>query len=698
MKQIEVLLFCLTVLSSALLAQDKDLPPITTLDELVVTANRSGQTVFEQIQPATVVSGDELLLQLEPTLGQTLDREPGVSSTYFGPGASRPILRGLGDDRVRILQNFTSLIDVSNVSPDHTVAADPLSISKVEIIRGPTALLYGPNTIGGVVNVLDNRIADEAFTGTYPSGKFDVSAGSADNSVSQSGEITWGNGPLVFHLDGFRRDTENIDIPGFARSEQLRASDPPGTAQPHGTLPNSFTNSKGAGFGASYIFDKGYVGFSYSGINSDYGTVGEPDVTIGLEQRRWESRGAVYEPTDWLREINFSLGYSDYTHTEFEGPDVGTVFEIEGFNGRLEFLHEAIAGFEGTFGYEGQSSDFSALGDEAFLPPVTTNNNSLFFLEEKEIGKTRFQFGARYDHQSSETEANATFGPALSRDFDAFSASAGIIYSPVEDYAVAFSLAYTQRPPTYVELYANGPHVATDTFEVGDSNLGKEEAFSLDLSVRKKTGRVTGSISAFYYRFNDYISLNNTGGIDLGDDLLDPDDDLPIFAYQPIDADFYGGEIETTFHLLAPVQQVPVTDGESEVVSRHPSSDARLDLILRADYVHAENRQTGEAIPRIPPFRAGVTLEYGNGPWTAAIDGLYAAKQDHTAAFELPTDSYFLLGASLSYQVSLGNVDSTFYIRGVNLTDEEARLSTSFLKDVAPLAGRGVIVGLRAEF
>lgn len=685
------------ILSASLPAQDlgqntdQEFPPISTLDTLVITGNRSGQTLFEQIQPASVLSGTDLLIKLEPTLGQTLDREPGVSSTYFGPGASRPILRGLGDDRVRILQNGTSLIDVSNVSPDHAIAADPLSISKLEIIRGPASLLYGPNTIGGVVNVIDRRIAEEGFSGTYPSGKFDFSAGSADNSLSESGEITWGYGPLVFHLDGFHRNTENIDIPGFARSAQLRATDPPGTGQPRGTLPNSFTDSEGAGFGASYIFEKGYIGFSYSGVNSDYGTVGEPDVTIGLDQRRWESRGAVYEPVDWLREINFKLGYSDYTHTEFEGPDVGTVFEIEGFNGRLEFLHAEIAGFEGAFGYEGQSSDFSALGDEAFLPPVTTDTNSLFFFEEKEIGKTRFQFGARYDHQSSDTESNPAFGPGLSRDFNAFSASAGIVYNPVEDYAVSFSLAYTQRPPTYVELYANGPHVATNTFEIGDPDIGKEEAFSLDLSVRKKSGRVTGSISGFYYRFNDYINLNDTGAVD-------PIDGLPVFAYQGIDADFYGGEIEATFHLLSEVETAPEPDAKTGVAASYPSSNSRLDLILRADYVHAENRATGEAIPRIPPFRTSATLEYGNGPFTAAIEGQYAAKQDETANFELPTDAYFLLGASVSYQVSLGNVDSTFYIRGVNLTDEEARLSTSFLKDVAPLAGRGVVAGIRAEF
>jgi iron complex outermembrane recepter protein len=671
--------------------QRETFPPISTLDALVITANRAGQTLFQQIQPASVLTDDQLLLRIEPTLGETLNRLPGVSSTGFAPGASRPILRGLGDDRIRILQNGTSLLDVSNVSPDHGVSTDPLSISSVEVVRGPATLLYGPNTIGGVVNVIDNRIAEERFTGTYPTGSFAFSGGTADNSLSESAEITWGHGPLVFHLDAFHRDTEDIEIPGFARSDRQRALDDPADDQPYGTVPNSFSNSEGIGFGTSYIFEKGFLGFSYSGLNSDYGTVGEPDVTIGLEQRRWDMRGAVYEPLAFLREINFSLGYSDYTHTEFEGPDVGTVFEIEGFNGRLEFLHNPIAGFEGTIGYEIQASDFSALGDEAFLPPVTNSTNSLFFFEEKEFGKTRFQFGARYDHQSNETNDSAVFGPSLSRDFDAFSASAGIIYNPTENYAISLSLAYSQRPPTYVELFANGPHVATSTFEVGDPDLGKEEAFSIDLSLRKKSGWVTGSASAFYYRFNDYISLNDTGG-------TDPDEDLPIFAFQPINADFYGFELEAIFHLLGAIEAPVETDAKSGTIPASAGSDSRLDLILRADYVHAENRDTGEAVPRIPPFRTSVALEYGNGPLTASIEGQYAAAQDHNAAFELPTDNYFLLGASISYKASLAGLDSTIYIKGVNLTDEEARLSTSFLKDVAPLAGRGVVVGLRTEF
>jgi iron complex outermembrane receptor protein len=663
------------------------------LDQIVVTANRSDQTLFQQVQPATLLIGKDLQFKLQPTLGETLDREPGVSSTSFGPGASRPVVRGLGDDRVRVLQNGTSVLDVSNVSPDHAVAVDPLTIRSVEVVRGPATLLYGPNTIGGVVNVIDDRIPQERFSGTYPTGKIATSVGSADNLFSQSGAITWGSGPLVFHLDGFNRETDDIDIPGYARSAALRKSSPlpAGEEEAHGTLPNSATESKGGGLGGSYIWDGGFIGFSYSGVDSTYGTVAEPDVTIGLRQRRWDMRGAVYTPAPWIKEVDFKLGYSDYDHTEFEGSEVGTKFIIEGYDGRVELLHEKVGLLEGAFGFESQYSEFSALGEEAFLPEVENAVNSVFIFEEMPVDKFRFQFGARYDHQSNDTKTDTTFGPGLSRDFNGFSTSGGIVYQPVEDYAVALSVAYTQRPPTYVELFADGPHVATGTFEIGDTELDTEDSLSLDLSVRKRAGRVTGSVSGFYYRFNDFISAQPTGGVD-------PVDGLPIYAYQPIPANFWGGEAETTFHLLEPVTAPAVADAKGGVLAPPAVSAKRLDLILRADYVNAENRDTGEPIPRIPPFRTSLALDYGNGPFSARVEGQYAAAQHRHADYELPTEGYFLVNAGVSYDVKLGDVQTTLYVKGSNLTNEEARQSTSFLKDIAPVAGRGVVAGITAEF
>lgn len=681
----------ITATTSISLAQESSNPDgnAVVLEEIVVTANPLVQTLFEQVQPTSVLTGDDLLLNMQPTLGETLKTEPGVSSTYFGPGASRPIIRGLGDDRVRILQNGTSMLDVSNVSPDHASSADPLSVSAIEVVRGPAALLYGPNSIGGVVNVIDERIPQERFTGLYPSGKVETSVGSVNDLFNQSGAVTWGAGNIVFHLDAFHSETGDLEIPGYARSAALRKSAPV-TTEPHGELPNSATESTGGGVGASYVGDDGYLGFSYSGLDSDYGTVAEPDVTIGLRQRRWDMRGAVFSPQPGIKEINYKLGYSNYDHTEFEGREVGTRFEIDGYNGRIELLHEQTGPFEGAIGFESQHSKFSALGDEAFLPPVDNQVNSAFFFEEVPLDSVRLQFGARYDYQTSDSQTDATFGPGMERNFNAFSVSAGVVYNPTEDYAITLSTAYTQRPPTYVELYADGPHVATGTFEMGAPDLGTEDSLSLDLSLRKRAGRVTGSISGFYYRFHDFINLAPTGN-------LDPVDALPIYNYSPIGATFYGGEIESTFHLLEPVVALSVTDSKGGLPVVSPVS-RQLDLTLGADYVHAEDRSTGEPVPRIPPFRLRAALDFTQGAFGAGLEGVYAVAQRRHADYELPTDGYFLLNASVSYHFDVAGLNTYIYLKGANLTDETARESTSMLKDIAPLPGRGIVAGLRTEF
>jgi len=662
------------LISAPVFAQSPDLLP-KRLDELIVTGSPLDRTLFELAQPASVLKEEELAARIQPTLGETLNGQPGVSATYFGPGASRPIIRGLGDDRVRILQNGTSVLDVSNVSPDHAVASDPSNVRSVEVVRGPATLLYGPNAVGGVVNVIDDRIPQERMDGKWPTGNFDTHYGTMDDAKSISGAVNWGTGPFVFHLDAFSRETSDLEIPGFARSGQLRKDDPQ-PDEAYGTLPNSFTDSQGAALGGSYIWDKGYAGISYSGMDSLYGTVAEKDVTIDLRQRRWDLRGAFYNPAPWIKEINYKFGYTDYEHAEIEGGEVGTQFLIDGYNARTELIHEKLGMLEGAIGFETQSNEFSALGAEAFLPQVDNQVNSIFAYEEIKLDPLTFQFGLRYDHQTNESDL-------VDRSFDAFSTSGGIVYNPTEDYAVSLSLGYSQRPPTYVELLADGLHIATGTFELGDPGLGKEDSISIDLSVRKNAGRVTGAVSAFYYRFNDFISLQPTGA-----DFEEDGEFFPIFAYEAGGAAFYGAEFESTLHLLEPVS------GSKDV----KPSKQRLDLTFRADYVHAEDRDTGEALPRIPPFRSSLLLDYQFENFGARLEGQWSARQDRTADYELPTDGYFLINAGVSYDLKIADVATTFYLKGVNLLDEEARQSTSFLKDIAPLPGRGLVAGLRTVF
>ena len=669
----------------------------TALEETVITASPIERTLFEQAQPVSILSGDALKLQLAPTLGETLARTPGVSSTYFGPAASRPVIRGLDADRVRVLQNGSNTIDASATSVDHAVSFDPVSVQSIEVVRGPATLLYGPNAIGGVVNAIDGRIPDERIDRSVR-GSIQGNYGSVNAERGGAFTLEGGIGGFAWHLEGYKRATDETHIPGFARSDRLREREPlePGEKEAKDVLPNSDLRTEGLSGGASYIWDRGYFGLAYSGFHTNYGTVAERQVTIDMEQRRWDFRGAFFEPFSGIKSIKYSFGLSDYEHTEFEGSVPGTRFENEGYDGRIEFAHHRVGPFEGAIGYQTEKSNFSALGEEAFLPPVETLINSGFVFEEVALNpKWRLQLGARFDHITVDADAAEGFGPARGKTFDNLSGSTGVVFTPNEDYAIALNLAFTQRAPTYQELFANGPHVATNAFEIGNDRLESEKAFSIDLSVRKKLGWVTGSVSIFYYRFTDFI-----GQFANGETVTGEEDDLPVFVYRATDARFFGGELELDFHLLRPTEPEVPSDGKETkaLAAAAPGSRHQLDLVLKADYVNAEDLETNQPLPRIPPLRYSAALNYGWDRFTAGVETQFAAHQSRIAEHELATDSYFILNANLGYKLPVNGLDCDLYVKGVNLTNSEARLHTSFLKDIAPLAGRGVQVGLKVAF
>lgn len=640
------------------------------LDRVVITASPLGRTLFELAAPVTVLADQDLSFRQQPTLGETLAQQPGITSTYFGPNASRPIIRGLDGDRIRILQNGVGMLDASGTSVDHAVSSDPLTIKSVEVVRGPASLLYGSSAVGGVVNVIDNRIPDVALSSPL-TGAVEGRYGSADNLRSGGAVVEGGHKGWNYHLDGFLRETEDLRIPGFARSERLRLLDPQPT-EAENRLPNSAGKSDGGAFGTSYVGEKGWIGASVSGFNNRYGTVAEPDVTIRLHQRRLDLAGEVTQPFEAIKSIRFKLGLSDYKHTEYEGQDVGTVFKNRGYDGRLEATHNPLGRFEGAFGFQSQLSDFSALGDEAFLPATETLVNSGFFFEELKFDKFRIEFGGRLDHQSIRSSDDPNFGPGQSRDFTTGSGSVGFVYTPTDAWSGALSVAYTQRAPNYQELFANGPHLATDAFEVGDPTLGREHSLGIDLTFRKRTGFVTGSIGGFYNRFQDFIALTPTGAVD-------PVDNLPIFAYGAIPAEFYGAEAEVLFHLVE-------------------TKPRQLHLELRGDWLEASNRDTGEPLPRIAPLRFGGALIFRQGSFNARLEALRTDYQGRVAANELPTGGNTLLNLGLTYGFDTGKVGWELFVKGSNLLDEEIRTHSSFLKDIAPQAGIGATLGLRASF
>lgn len=637
------------------------------LDDLVITASPLDRASDEISAPTSVLAGDALGQRQQSTLGETLAGLPGVDSTYFGPGASRPVIRGLGGDRIRVLTGGVGTLDASVVSPDHAVSLDPLLIERVEVVRGPAALLYGGGAIGGVVNVIDGRIPEELPAGPA-TGRFEMRGDSAANERAGVGVLTGAAGKFAWRLDGFRRETDDVEIPGLAPTPAVAADMiAEGETPSDGTLVNSATETSGGSAGLSYIGKSGHAGVAYSGFDSFYGVVAEPDVKIDLRQRRWDAHGEWLAPAGLLRAAKFQLGVADYQHTELEGDEIGTQFENKAHEGRLELLHEKIGDVEGALGWQFARSDFSAEGEEAFMPPSVTRNQAVFVYEELARGDWTAQFGARVERQKISPEASSGLS---SRSHTGETFTAGLIWRVSEGGSIALSASANERAPNAQELYADGPHVGTNAFEVGDPALGVEKSRGLDLSYRQRRGAVTGEVSLFLNRFDGYIFEEATGA---------EEDSLPVFAFVQRDARLYGGEVEAIFHL-------------------HEARESLADFRVFADSVRATNTTDDSPLPRTTPVRFGAGFDWQHGPWSFATEWRHVQQQDRVAANETATDGYDLLSANAAWRFDAGRAKGELFVRGSNLLDETARVHASFLKDVAPLPGRNFTAGLRLSF
>jgi iron complex outermembrane receptor protein len=644
--------------------------PVVELPPVVVTGNPLGSQLFELAAPVGVLYGERLRFQLRSTLGETLAAEPGITSSYFGPNASRPIIRGLDGERIRILANGAPLFDASGTSADHAVAIEPLLVERVEVVRGPAAILYGSSAVGGVVNAIDQRIPQENQPPGV-SGALEGRLGSVDGERSQVGRIGIGlAGGINLHFDAFDRRTADLRIPGFARSARRRALTPlgPGETEAAGRLPNSSSSAHGGAIGGSWVGSRGYLGASYSRLDSEYGVVAEPGVRIDLRQERVEFAGEL-RSLGWFESVRARYTRSDYAHTELEDGMPGTQFRNRGKDLRIEGRHRPLGPFEGVIGVQSTGFDFSALGAHAFLPHTRTRVHSLFVFEQARAGALTLQAGARVDRHSVEAEDDPAFGAALERRYTPRSVSLGAVYALSPGYVLALNASRTQRAPNYQELYADGEHVATGTYQRGDRALGLERSSAYDLSLRRRAGRVTGSVGVYQNRFENFIGLLPTG-------VTDPGSGLEIFQYTPIRAVFRGAEGQATIRLV----QAPYA----------------LDLELRADSVRATHRETGEPLPRVSPLRYGAGLAFRDGAWSARLEVLRVTAQHRVAANELPTDGYTMVNAALGYRLRAGPAQVDLFLRGVNLLDAEARNHASLLKDIAPLGRRGALFGIRA--
>ncbi len=655
------------------------------LDEFTISAGPIPRLIEEFSTPFTVLDSKALQQQNARSLGELLDGEPGVTASSFGAGASRPIIRGFDGPRIQILDSGLKTIDVSATSPDHAVSTEPLLVERVEVLRGPATLLYGSSAIGGVVNVIGREIPRAPVTTLNTlEGSVESRFDTASDGWTTLGYGTFGGENWALTVTGLDRSGNDYTIPGEAEIHDEDEEEHDEEESHSSELENSFLESDAFSIGGSWFFGTGnYIGAAYSQYNSLYGVPGhaheeeeghddeeeeEESVSIDLKRKRFDTEFVILEPTDWIAATRIRFGYTDYNHIEQEGSETGTVFKNEGWELRGELSHQPwwILS-EGVIGLQVNESDFSAIGEEAFTPPATTENQAVFISETIDTSLLQFGFGGRIENQKIAPD-NAS-GSDYSDTSLSFAVNA--IWQFTDTQSLSLSLQRSERHPTSSELYADGAHLATSQFERGDSDLGIETAYGIDFGYRLYTDTWEAQLSLFYMHFEDYIFANETGA---------EVDELPLFQYEAVDADFWGFEFELNH-------------------KTYESANTELTLRLTSDYVQAVNEQTDDDLPRIPPLRIGAGAQLTHYNWDAGILLRRSFEQDKVAINETTTEGYteLELNVARSFELSNGHSFTIFAIAN-NLLDEEIRQHTSFLKDVAPLPGKSLTIGARFEF
>ena len=681
-----------------------------TVEEVVISA--PGVERLDLLAGTSVVTGDELVRDIRGQIGDSLTQVPGVSATSFSPGASRPVLRGFQGERVRVLTDGLGTLDASNTSTDHAVSIEPLTAERIEVLRGPAVLLFGSQAIGGAVNVLDRRIPR-----AVPENGFHVDAigayGSAADERGGGAAVDFAITPqIVAHIDGSYRKSNDLRVGGYVLSAPLRAeqleiaeeetdegnldeaAEALENANRRGRLPNSGTRTYSLGGGIALINDGGSLGFSAGyydtnygvparpGAHHDHGAPGAPveeegPVTIGLQQFRADMRGEVKIGGGLIDALRVRVGYSDYEHTEFEGDEVGTVFYNEGFEGRLELVQANRNGWRGVTGFQAFTRNFNAVGAEAFVPKNVTDQYGVFTLQEVDLGAIGLEGALRYEHTRVRSNTvkldlveDGPTGP-FDRRFDAFSGAVGLSYAIAPEVKVGFNVSRAVRAPSAEELFSNGPHVATQAYEVGNPYFRTEKSWGGEVYARGVAGPVRFQITGYANWFDDYIYEVATG---------DEIDKLPVFQFFQSDARYLGveGEVSTTF----------IDGGEGGF---------SLGGNLVADYVNAELGD-GSAVPRIPPFRVLAGIDASQGAFGGRVEVEHAIRQTRVAAFETETPAFTLVNASLTWHPLGEQRETAIILSANNIFDVDARRHASFTKDFVPLPGRDIRVSARLSF
>ncbi|MES2442207.1 MAG: TonB-dependent receptor [Pseudomonadota bacterium] len=654
-------------------AQDHDDPG----GEIVVTGTRA-RAQADLLGGTAVLAQEDLTREMKPTIGETLAQQPGVSSTAFGPNSSKPVLRGFTGDRAPVLTDGIGSIDVSNTSADHAAVINPLTADRIEVLRGPAALLFAPSSIGGVVNVIDSRIPRRmAETPLHFDGIATYGSAADERSVSGTADVPV-TGDLLVHVYGSYAKTGDQHTGGHVLSPALRAqalasADPDirALADLAGVVPNTAARTWDVAAGAAIVNDGGNLGFAVSHYDSLYGVpirfsldpaVEAEQVRLKVHQTRVDIRGEADTGGGVLSKVRLRLGAADYRHSEIDDTGaVGTTFFNQGYEGRLELVQTTHGGWEGLVGAQVALKDMHIDGDEKFLPKNSGVKVGLFTLQSLDMGSVKAEAAGRFEHSSLTAQADSDIGnPAFAKAFDTVSASFGASYEVAPRVRIGLNASHSERAPSAEELFANGPHAGTQAFEIGDSRFGTERAWGLEATVKASGEGWSLNAAAYHSWFQSYIYQYQTGAVQ---------DDLPVFQYAQAPARYYGFEAQA-----------------SKELGRFGDYTVSADAL--ADYVHAEVEGQGPA-PLIPPMRAIGGLEAQSEHLNLRFEAEHSFAQTRVAGFETATKDHTLLNASLGWS-PFGAGKTSFTLSANNIFNVEARRHSSVLKDYAPLPGRDI--------
>ncbi len=652
---------------------------------VVVSASTLGVLEDDMITPVTSLSGGALVRARESTIGETLANQPGITSSHFGAGASRPVIRGMDGPRVKILSDGAEVQDASTISPDHAVGFEPVLAERIEVLRGPSALAYGGGAVGGVVNILDRKIPTQMPSKPIE-GSMEVRANSAAREKTGAFEVTGGAGNIAVHAEGVKRDAGDYRV-GKDWSEGRRVN-------------GSYKETESGTVGLSWVGERGYIGAAYTKERTEYGIPGhnhefeschphgdhlhcgghgheeegeghdhdhehgEEVPVVKLDSDRWDVRGEYRNPMAGITKARLRASFTDYRHDELEEGVVSTSFLNKGHDVRVEMEHAPVGGVRGVFGLQTTRRDFNTVGEEAYVPPTVTKKHAAFLTEEYKLDNWRFEAGLRHEWQDIKVDS------ATAKDTDARGTSVafGAVWKFQPQYSLRAGISRSHRLPTAEELYADGVHLATATYEIGNQNLSKETSNNIDVTLRKFEGDTTFSLSAFHNKVDNYIYAHT----------LDEHEGFQLVEYAQRDAVFTGLEGEV----------------------RHKFSNI-VEGTLFGDMVRARFDNNGEGsrnIPRIPAHRIGARVNADWQSWHGMVEVVRVGKQDRVGDFEDRTGGYNMVNLGGHYTTRIGGVPAQLYARINNLTDQLAFSHTSFIKEAAPLPGRNITAGLRFIF